>query len=549
MERIWQPQYQDGVPFEIDIDGYHSIVDFLDRASAERPDQTAFVCVGSSLSFRELDTLSRAFASYLLNVEGLSAGDRVAIMLPNLLHYPIVVFGALRAGLTLVNLNPNYTTREILFHMQDSGASLLVVSEKSIAAVPTEIDGKARKIVVVAAGEMQSFRELAKGVEAPDIDTKASPVAAGERRFIDALTIGRRTPLSVPTVTLDMMAFLQYTGGTTGKQKAAVLTHRNFVANIQMMSDWFRAGFGKADECLVTILPMYHIMGLSMGCIFSVAMVRKNVLIPNPRDLEHFVSELRDHRFTFLLGVNTLFNALLEYEPFRNQDLSCLRQTTGAGAQVEPEVAKRWRELTGCRLQGAYGLTEASPGVCAMPLHSAGHEGSVGLPFASTDLVLLDDEGNEVPAGVAGEIAVKGPQVMSRYWNRPEETQAAFTPDGFLRTGDIGMVDPDGFLTIIDRKKDVVLVSGFNVYPNEIESVVSSHQGVLECACIGVPDEKTGEALKVFVVARDRMLTEDALQQFSREFLTAYKVPRQFEFIDALPKSPVGKVLRRALRA
>jgi long-chain acyl-CoA synthetase len=546
MERIWQRQYQEGVPFEIDIEGYRSIVDFLDRASAKHPDQTALVCVGSSLSFRELDTLSRAFASYLLNIEGLSAGDRVAIMLPNVLHYPIVVFGALRAGLTLVNVNPNYTAREVLSQIQDSGASLLVVSEKACGVAPTEIDGKSLKTVVAAASEMQSFSALAKDADATFAGTQ--PDAAGAR-FFDALAMGRRTPFSAPAVTLDDAAFLQYTGGTTGKQKAAVLTHRNIISNTQMMWDWFRSSFGKGDDCVVTILPIYHIMGLAMGCIVPIAMTCKNVLIPNPRDLDHFVNELREHRFTFMVGVNTLFNALLEYGPFRKEDLSCFRHTIGAGAQIEPEVSKRWEKLTGCRLSGAYGLTEASPGVCAMPVHAAGHSSSVGLPFASTDLKLLDEEGNEVPVGTAGEISIKGPQVMSRYWNRPEETQAAFTPDGFLRTGDIGIVDPDGFVRIVDRKKDLVLVSGFNVYPNEIEAIVSSHPSVLECACIGVPDEKTGEALKVFVVARDRALTGDDLQQFSRELLTPYKVPRQFEFVESLPKSSVGKVLRRELRA
>ncbi|WP_446902837.1 AMP-binding protein [Burkholderia sp. YIM B11467] len=544
MKRIWQRQYQEGVPADIDIKSYRSAVDFLTRAADARPDETAMVCLGSTLSYRELDTLSRAFAGYLLNVEGLHAGDRVAIMLPNLLHYPVVVFGALRAGLTLVNLNPFYTAREVLFNLQDSGASLLVVAESALDVVPADVDGRPCRVVVAAADEMPSFAQWARQTAMP-----AARPEQGERcRFKDALLTGRTVAYRDPVVTPDMNAFLQYTGGTTGKNKAAILSHRNIIANTRIMCDWFGADFTRGDECLVTVLPIYHIMGLAVGCFFSVAMTCKNVLIPNPRDLEHFANAFRAHRFTFLLGVNTLFNALLEHEPFRALDFSCLRQTIGAGAQVEASVARRWFELTGCHLLSAYGLTEASPSVCATPPHAFARRDSVGVPFPSTDIKLLDEEGDEAPIGTPGEITVKGPQVMSGYWNRPEETRDTFTADGYLRTGDIGMLDKDGFLSIVDRKKDVVLVSGFNVYPNEIEAVISLHDAVVECACIGVPDEKTGEALKVFVVSRRRELTADVLQRFAREHLTAYKVPRQFEFIDALPKSPVGKVLRRALR-
>ncbi|WP_241295550.1 AMP-binding protein [Burkholderia stabilis] len=546
MERIWQARYQGGVPFEVDLAGRSSIVGFLEQALAERPDQVAFACAGSSLGYRGLDALSRAFAGYLRGVEGLDSGDRVAIMLPNLLHYPVVVFGALRAGLTLVNLNPNYTAREVRFHLQDSGARVLVTCGSSLDAVRDAVDGMRIGIIVAEADEMPAFQVLAAGGDVPASSVAAAPPAG--RRFVEALAAGRERPCPASCVTPDMAAFLQYTGGTTGRQKAAVLTHRNLTANLLMIRDWFAAGFARGDECLATILPIYHVIGLSIGCFFPVAIGCKNVLIPNPRNLGHFVDELREHRVSFFVGVNTLFNALLEYEPFRNLNPGYLRHTYGAGAQVEPDVAKRWHALTGCRLLSAYGLTEASPAVCMMPLDAAGPAGSVGLPLPSTDLRLLDGAGDDVPPGTPGEIAVKGPQVMTRYWNRPDETRDAFTADGFLLTGDIGTIDPDGFVRIVDRKKDVVLVSGFNVYPNEIEAVVGAHPGVLECACIGVPDDRTGEALRVFVVARDRTLTADALQQFSRERLTAYKVPRQFEFVDALPKSSVGKVLRRALR-
>ncbi|WP_322044788.1 AMP-binding protein [Paraburkholderia sp. J67] len=549
MKRIWHRQYQEGVPLEVDIDGYTSMVDFLDRASRTHPHETAMVCLGVELTYSELDILSRAFASYLLNVEGLLPGDRVAVMLPNLLHYPVVVYGALRAGLALVNLNPHYTAREVLFNLQDSGASLVVACEASLGVIPDHLDGKPCKVVTATAEDMQSFSKLAALGEVHDEEAPSASQEGRGHRFNDALALGAAHAFVEPVVTPDTIAFLQYTGGTTGKLKAAVLTHRNIIANLQIMCDWFRSGFETGDECIVTVLPIYHIMGLSVGCFFSVAMIRKNVFLPNPRDLQHFVAEYRAHRFTFLLGVNTLFNALLEYAPFCSQNPHTLRQSVGAGAQVEQAVARRWASLTGCPLLAAYGLTEASPSVCAMPLHIAGHADTVGVPFSSTDIVLLDEEGNEVESGQAGEIAVRGPQVMRGYWNCPEETAAAFTTDGYLRTGDIGVVDQDGFVKIVDRKKDVVLVSGFNVYPNEIEAIVCGHDKVIECACIGVPDEKTGEALKVFVVARDRGLTGETLERHAREHLTAYKVPRQFEFVEALPKSPVGKILRRALRS
>ncbi|CAB3752865.1 hypothetical protein GQ57_32790 [Burkholderia sp. MSh2] len=547
MERIWQRHYQEGVPFEIDLEGYRSAVDFLVRAVDARPDETAVVCHGSTLSYRELDTLSRAFASYLVNVEGLHVGDRVAVMLPNLLHYPVTVFGALRAGLTLVNLNPFYTTREVLFNLKDSGASLLVAVESALDVLPVDIEGRPYKVVVAAADEMPLLSKIGRDA-APSVAAAEPQAARVGSRFVDALLKGSASAHVDAVVDLDMNAFLQYTGGTTGKSKAAVLTHRNIVANTLIMCDWFGIGFTRGDECVVTVLPIYHIMGLAVGCFFSIATMRKNVYIPNPRDLAHFVREFREYRFAYLLGVNTLFNALLEYEPFRALDFSCLRQTIGAGAQIESAVARRWQELTGCHLLGAYGLTEASPSVCGTPPQAFERRDSVGVPFPSTDIKLLDGAGREVPIGAPGEITVQGPQVMSGYWNRPDETRDAFTADGYLRTGDIGVLDQSGFLSIVDRKKDVVLVSGFNVYPNEIEAVISLHREVVECACIGVPDEKTGEALKVFVVTRDSGLTGEVLERFAREHLTAYKVPRQFQFVDALPKSPVGKVLRRALR-
>jgi long-chain acyl-CoA synthetase len=548
MEQVWLRQYQPGVPAEIDTHAYDSIADFLKRSSAAYPERIALSCMGSELSYAELDALSRAFASYLLNVEGIGAGERIAFMLPNLLHYPVALFGALRAGLAVVNLNPNYTEHEVAFHLQDSGARMLVVSDQSLRALPAVNGAVGCKLIVASAQEMPAFRTLAARATAAACEVPSGSEPIRGRSFVDALALGADSHYEDQAITPDTIAFLQYTGGTTGNHKAALLTHGNVIANVQQLTHWFRADFGANDECVVTIVPICHIMGLTSNCLFAVAQAWKNVLIPDARDLPRFVDEFRAHRFSFLIGVNTLFNALLDCEPFLTMDFSSLKLTCGAGAAVHPSVARRWFELTGCRLTSAYGLTEASPSVCIMPLHETGHICSVGVPLPSTSVILIDADGNEVAPGSAGEIAVKGPQVMSGYWNRPDETRDAFTKTGFLRTGDIARMDGNGFVTIVDRKKDVVLVSGFNVYPNEVEAVIESHAGVCECACIGVPDERTGEALKVFVVARDRNLTGESLKQYCREYLTAYKVPRQFEFRDTLPKSSVGKILRRALR-
>jgi long-chain acyl-CoA synthetase len=548
MERIWLRQYEPGIPAEIELSECGSIVDLLDRASDAHPERTALSCMGSELSYAELDRLSRAFASYLHNIEELGAGERVAIMLPNLLHYPIALFGALRAGLAVVNLNPNYTEREVAFHLNDSGARVLIASDQSLGAVPVTNGVSHCKVIVASALEMPAFRELAADPETAIADAKPDGEPSLGISFTRALAQGLRSRYEDQTILPDSVAFLQYTGGTTGNQKAALLSHRNMVANVQQITHWIKANFDANDRCLVSILPIYHIMGLNGNCLFAVAQAWKNVLVPNARDLSHFVDEFRRHRFSFLVGVNALFNALLDHEAFNALDFSCLKLTCGAGAAVQPSVARRWFELTGCHLTGAYGLTEASPAVCYTPRHITDRVGSVGVPLPSTDVILVDANDNPVPPGTPGEITVKGPQVMSGYWNRPDETRNVFTKTGYLRTGDIATIDADGFVTIVDRKKDVVLVSGFNVYPNEVEAVISSHSGVGECACVGVPDERTGEALKVFVVARDRSLTGEILQQYCREFLTGYKVPRQFEFRDTLPKSTVGKILRRALR-
>lgn len=547
MERSWLGQYPCGVPADVDLTGYDSVVDFLTRSSATYPHRTAFCCGDIELDYATLDALSEAFAASLQVFERLPAGSRVAIMMPNMLQYPLALFGVLRAGMVVVNVNPQYTEREVVFHLNDSGAAVLVAWEGAEAVARAAAQKANCRLILASADEMAALpalrntaRSASEGIGLPDPGKSLT--------FLQALEIGGRNVRPRAPLSSDAVAFLQYTGGTTGFPKAAVLTHRNVIANVLQLSAWLRPALNEPDVCVVTVLPMYHIMALTGNCLLSAARGWKSVLIPNPRDLPFLVEQWRKHRFSFLVGVNTLFNALLDFEPFREVDFSRLLYTCGAGAAVQPIVATRWYEMTGCVLYGAYGLTEASPAVCMTPPGSSGRTATVGIPVSSTDLRLLDDQGTDVQQGMPGEIVVKGPQVMSGYWNRPEETEASFTRDGFLRTGDVAVMDQDGYVTIVDRKKDVVIVSGFNVYPNEIESIVAGHPEVFECACVGVQDSRTGEALKVFVVARNTSLTADALQAYCRERLTGYKVPRQFEFREVLPKSTVGKVLRRELR-
>ncbi|WP_322015617.1 AMP-binding protein [Paraburkholderia sp. J12] len=548
MERSWLGQYPSGVPADIDPSGYESVTDFLTRAAAANPARTAVCCGEVELDYATLDGLSEAFAAWLQVVERLPAGSRVALMMPNVLQYSIALFGVLRAGMTVVNLNPQYTEREVSFHLGDSGAAVLVAWEGAAAIARVAADQAGCRLILASGDEMPELPRLWCEQNGVANDGGAAIGEGKISTFAHALREGRfqarpHTPLSA-----DAIAFLQYTGGTTGSPKAAVLTHRNVIANVLQLFAWCRPVLDGPDVCVVTVLPMYHIMALTGNCLLSTVSGWKNVLVSDPRDLPNLVQQWRRHRFSFFVGVNTLFSALLDYAPFRELDFDGLLYTCGAGAAVQPIVASRWLELTGCRLSGAYGLTETSPTVCMTPPAAAGRTQTVGVPVSSTQVRLLDELGHDVKPGTPGEIVVKGPQVMRGYWNRPEETQASFTPDGFLRTGDVAVMDADGYVTIVDRKKDVVLVSGFNVYPNEIEGVVAGHPDVRECACIGVQDERTGEALKVFVVARNTGLTADALQRYCRERLTGYKVPRQFEFLDALPKSTVGKILRRALR-
>ncbi|CAD6530674.1 Long-chain-fatty-acid--CoA ligase [Paraburkholderia hiiakae] len=547
VQRKWLEQYPLGVPADIELGEYGSIADFLTRTAAAYPARTALCYADVELDYAAMAELSEAFATYLQVIERLPSGSRVALMMPNVPQYSLALFGVLRAGMVVVNLNPHYTEREVRFHLEDSGATILVAWEGAQAVARAAASELHCRLILATPDEIAKLPSLRSAARRVDEDAQLARAEA-QTSFVAALEAGRHRSRPQPPLAPDAIAFLQYTGGTTGNPKAAVLTHRNVIANVLQLSTWLRPVLDGADVCVVTVLPMYHIMALTGNCVLSVARGWKNVLIPDPRDLSTFVEQWRKHRFSFFVGVNTLFNALMDFEPFGKLDFAGLAYTCGAGAAVQPAVGEKWHKLTGCALSGGYGLTEASPTVCMTPVGVTGREQTVGVPVSSTEVRLLDDEGHDVKSGVPGEIVVKGPQVMRGYWNRPQETQSSFTSDGFLRTGDIAVMDAQGYVTIVDRKKDLVLVSGFNVYPNEIEKVVASHPGVSECACIGVQDAKTGEALKVFVVARDSRLTADALQAWCRENLTNYKVPRQFEFREALPKSTVGKILRRALR-
>ncbi|QGZ57547.1 AMP-binding protein [Paraburkholderia acidiphila] len=543
MERKWLEQYPHGVPADIEPGEYESIADFLTGTAAAHPARTALCCADVELDYAAMAELSESFATYLQVIERLPPGSRVALMMPNVPQYSLALFGVLRAGMVVVNLNPHYTEREVRFHLEDSGAAILVAWEGAHAMARAAASEVNCRLILATPEEIAKLPFLRNAPARTHEDAQEAPTS-----FVAALEAGRHRSRPHSPLAPDAIAFLQYTGGTTGNPKAAVLTHRNVIANVLQLSTWLRPALDGADVCVVTVLPMYHIMALTGNCLLSAARGWKNVLIPDPRDLPTFVEQWRKHRFSFFVGVNTLFNALMDFEPFGELNFTGLAYTCGAGAAVQPTVAEKWRKLTGCALSGGYGLTEASPTVCMTPVGVTGREQTVGVPVPSTEVRLLDDEGRDAEPGIPGEIVVKGPQVMSGYWNRPEEAQSSFTSDAFVRTGDIAVMDEQGYVTIVDRKKDLVLVSGFNVYPNEIEKVVASHPDVSECACIGVQDAKTGEALKVFVVARDSRLTADALQAWCRKNLTSYKVPRQFEFRQALPKSTVGKILRRALR-
>ncbi|WP_227814205.1 long-chain-fatty-acid--CoA ligase [Nitrogeniibacter aestuarii] len=551
MEKVWLKSYPPGVPAEIDIAAFTSIGDMFEKSCRQYGDRAAYVNMGKSITYTELERLSAQFGAYLQSELKLPRGTRVALMMPNLLQYPVAMYGALRAGYTIVNCNPLYTSRELEHQLRDSGAEAIVIVENFAHTLQHALPNTHIKhVIVTQLGDMLGFLKgmlvnlVVKHVK------KMVPAWSlpGHVRFSDTLSAGARHALKPADVTHDDIAYLQYTGGTTGVAKGAVLTHRNILANLQQAHAWIKPFLSEGREVIITALPLYHIFSLTANCLTFFKIGATNVLITNPRDIPGFIKELSKVKFSAVTGVNTLFNALLHHPDFAKLDFSALRITLGGGMAVQQAVADRWLEVTGKPLIEAYGLTETSPAVTINPLDLTTFNHSIGLPISSTEISVRDDDGKEVATGQPGELCVKGPQVMRGYWNRDEETARVMTSDGFFRTGDVATVDEAGFVRIVDRKKDMILVSGFNVYPNEVEDVVASHPGVLEVAAVGVPSEHSGEAVKIFVVLKDKGLTKEALVAFCKQNLTGYKVPHLIEFRDELPKTNVGKILRRALR-
>jgi len=546
----WLASYPAGVPAEIDVNEYPSIVSILETSCERFRPRMAFENMGKQISYDELDRLSQAFASYLIHDLKLKKGDRVAIMLPNVLQYPVAIFGVLRAGLTVVNVNPMYTARELRHQLNDSGASAILVLD-NFASVLAEVvaETRVRQVIATGVGDLLGFPKrlvvnfVLKYVKKAIPDYRIEGVV----RFNDVLAKGQAKPLPSIVIEPSDIAFLQYTGGTTGVSKGAMLTHRNLVANMQQSAAWLGSAVGKQQEHIITALPLYHIFALTANCLVFIKFGGTNHLITNPRDMPGFVKELARIPFTAITGVNTLFNGLLNTPGFDKLDFSSLRLTLGGGMAVQRAVADRWKAVTGSTLVEAYGLTETSPACCINPMDLQGYNGAIGLPVPSTVVCIKDDDGKVLAQGEVGELCVQGPQVMKGYWQRPEETDKVII-DGWLHTGDMAKMDERGYFYIVDRKKDMILVSGFNVYPNEIEDVVALHPGVLECAAVGVPDEKSGEAVKVVVVKKDPALTAEAIKAHCRDNLTGYKLPRYVEFRADLPKSNVGKILRRELR-
>ncbi len=548
--RVWLKSYPAGVPAEIDVNEFKSIGQLFERSVGKFRDRVAYINMGKSITYGELDGHTRDFAAYLQSL-GLEKGARVAVMMPNLLQDPVCIYGILRGGYTVVNCNPLYTPRELEHQLKDSGAEAIVIVENFASVLQECIASTPVKhVIVTSLGDMLGFpkgaivnfvvRHVKKMVPAWSLPQSV--------RFNDILARGARQDFKEVDVGHEDIAFLQYTGGTTGVSKGAMLTHRNIIANLQQAHAWLKPFLPEGHGTIVTALPLYHIFALTANCLTFFKIGWSNLLITNPRDIPGFVKELSKHPFEAITGVNTLFNALLNNEDFAKLDFSSLRITLGGGMAVQKAVADKWKQVTGVTLVEAYGLTETSPAATINPLDLKEYNGAIGLPVSSTDVAIRDDAGGNLPIGEAGEICVSGPQVMRGYYNRPDETAKVIMPDGYLRTGDVGVMDEKGFVRIVDRKKDMILVSGFNVYPNEIEAVIAMHPGVLEVAAVGVPDEKSGEAVKVFIVRKDPALSAEAVIAHCKENLTGYKVPRLVEFRAELPKTNVGKILRRALR-
>lgn len=550
IERPWLSSYTANTPHEIDINEFPSIISVLDGAIKDYADRPAFSNFGKQLTYGDIDRLSAQFANYLIHELKLKKGDRVALMMPNVLQYPIAIFGVLRAGLTVVNTNPLYTARELKHQLVDSGASVLLVME-NFAATAQEIiaDTKVKQVITTSIGEMLGVKGLLVNLVLRHVK-HAVPAydLPGSVSFKSTLELGKKHVLPQVDLRHEDIAFLQYTGGTTGVAKGAMLSHGNLVANMMQSSAWLGTDLKYGKEIIITALPLYHIFALTANCLVFMKFGGLNYLITNPRDMPGFVKELKASNFTAITGVNTLFNGLLNTPGFDQLDFSKVTFALGGGMAVQRAVAERWKKVTGVTLIEAYGLTETSPACCMNPMDLKEFNGAIGLPISSTLCCLKDDDGNIVTGDDVGELCVKGPQVMVGYWQRPDETAKVIDADGWLHTGDIARMDAKGFFYIVDRKKDMILVSGFNVFPNEIEDVVAAMPGVLEVAAVGVPDEKAGEAVKLVVVKKDPKLSADDIKAYCRENLTGYKQPRVIEFRTELPKTNVGKILRRELR-
>jgi long-chain acyl-CoA synthetase len=553
MDKIWLKSYPPGVPADINPDQYRSLVHLLEEAFQKYADRNAYVCMDKFLTYAELDTYSRQLGAWLQS-RGLKKGARVALMMPNVLQYPVAIAAVLRAGYTVVNVNPLYTPRELEHQLNDSGSEAIIVLE-NFAHTLEQVLGKTavKHIVVASMGEMLGglkgmivnfvVRNVKKMVPAYSLPNAM--------RFKQALALGSRMKLTPVELSINDAAFLQYTGGTTGVSKGATLSHRNVIANVLQSEAWSGAALdqnSKEQLIIVCALPLYHIFALTACAMWGTRVGALNILIPNPRDIPGLIKELGKYKFNLLPAVNTLYNALVNHPDFSKLDFSGLKIANGGGMAVQQAVNDKWLQVTGVSIIEGYGLSETSPVATCNRADSTAFSGTIGLPIPSTDIAILDDDGKEVPLGQTGEIAIRGPQVMSGYWNRPDETAKVMTPDGYFKSGDVGIMDERGYVKIVDRKKDMILVSGFNVYPNEVEAVIAAHPGVLECACVGVPDEHSGEAVKVFVVRKDPNLTQAVLAAYCKEQFTGYKRPKYIEFRDELPKTNVGKILRRALR-
>ena len=551
MEKIWLQSYQEGVRAEVDVRQFSSIVDVFRQSTERYADRTAFINMDKSMTFGELAELSGHFASFLQHHLKLPRGERVAIMMPNLLQYPVALFGALQTGMVVVNVNPLYTPRELEHQLNDSGTTTIIVLENFANTLELVLPKtQVQNIVVASIGDLLGglkgwitnlvVRKVKKMV--PDYHLP------GAVAFNQAIAIGRAKPFIPVDITLEDTAFLQYTGGTTGVAKGAILTHGNICANIVQAKEWISQSLDYGEETAISALPLYHIFALTVNTMIFMEMGATNLLITNPRDLPALIKDIKKHNITVFVGVNTLFNALVNRDDFKSLDFSRWKLALGGGMAVQKAVADKWKAVTGIPIVEAYGLTEASPGVTINPINITAYTGSIGLPIPGTEIEIRDDAGKEVAVGQPGELWIKGPQVMKGYWQRPDETAKALDSRGFLASGDVAVIDEKGWIKLVDRKKDMIVVSGFNVYPNEIEDVIAHHPKVLEVACIGINSEKTGEALKLFVVKKDPSLTEEELVSFARQELTGYKVPKNIEFRDELPKSNVGKILRRELR-